>query len=94
MRRPGRGVRRAAGRLPWPRRGPYKQGLALARGIIIVDFQAARLTMVESQVRTNDVTDLAIQDAMRLAPRETLLPAAKAQIAYAEAEIEYAPGFI
>ncbi len=56
------------------------------------DFQAARLTMVESQVRTNDVTDLTVQDAMRLAPRETLLPSDKAQIAYAETEIEYAPG--
>jgi protein-L-isoaspartate(D-aspartate) O-methyltransferase len=56
------------------------------------DFQAARLTMVESQVRTNDVTDLTIQDAMRLAPRETLLPADKALTAYAETEVEYAPG--
>ena len=34
------------------------------------DYQAARLTMVESQVRTSDVTDLCVQDAMRLAPRE------------------------
>ncbi len=56
------------------------------------DIQAARLTMVESQVRTSDVTDLAVQDAMRLAPRETLCPPDKANIAYADAEIEYAPG--
>lgn len=56
------------------------------------DFQAARLTMVESQVRTSDVTDLGVQDAMRLAPREAVCPPEKAQVAYADAEIEYAPG--
>ena len=56
------------------------------------DYQAARLTMVESQVRTSDVTDLAVQDAMRVAARETLCPPDKAQVAYADAEIEYAPG--
>jgi protein-L-isoaspartate(D-aspartate) O-methyltransferase len=56
------------------------------------DYQAARLTMVESQVRTSDVTDLCVQDAMRLAPREALCPAAKKELAYADTEIEYAPG--
>lgn len=56
------------------------------------DYQAARLTMVESQVRTSDVTDLPVQDAMRLAPRETLCPAGKGGLAYADAEIEYAEG--
>jgi len=56
------------------------------------DYQAARLTMVESQVRTNDVTDLCVQDAMRVAPREDLCPADKKALAYADAEIEYAPG--
>ena len=34
-----------------------------------VDFAAARLNMLDSQVRTNDVPDLAIQDAMAAAPR-------------------------
>jgi len=56
------------------------------------DYQAARLTMVESQVRTSDVMDLCVQDAMRLAPREALCPAGKKELAYADAEIEYAPG--
>jgi len=55
------------------------------------DFRAARLTMVESQVRTADVTDLAVTDAMREALRESLCPT-KAGLAYADAEIEYAPG--
>ena len=56
------------------------------------DFQAARLTMVESQVRTSDVTDYLVQDAMRVAARETLVPAAKMAVAYADADLEYAPG--
>jgi protein-L-isoaspartate(D-aspartate) O-methyltransferase len=56
------------------------------------DYQAARLTMVESQVRTSDVTDLYVQDAMRIAPREALCPPDRKVTAYADAEIEYAPG--
>src|SRR5689334_24925320 len=56
------------------------------------DYKAARLTMVESQVRTSDVTDLCVQDAMRVAPREELCPAGKKELAYADTEIEYAPG--
>ena len=56
------------------------------------DFAAARDIMVDSQVRPNDVPDLRIQDAMRAIPREGLVPPAKAAIAYADAEIEYAPG--
>ena len=56
------------------------------------DYLAARLTMVESQVRTSDVTDLHVQDAMRIAAREGLCPPDKKPTAYADAEIEYAPG--
>jgi protein-L-isoaspartate(D-aspartate) O-methyltransferase len=56
------------------------------------DFAAARANMVDSQVRPSDVTDLRIQDAMRVINREAYLPPAKASVAYADAEIEYAPG--
>lgn len=56
------------------------------------DFAAARLNMVESQVRPSDVTDLALTDAFRGVARESLLPADKAFAAYADAEVEYAPG--
>ena len=56
------------------------------------DFAAAREIMVDSQVRTQDVTDLAIIDAMRAFPREVLAPAGKTWLAYADSEIEYAPG--
>ena len=58
-----------------------------------LDYTAARTNMVENQVRTNDVTDLPIQDAMRLAPRERFCPPGRGYLAYAEAVIEYAPGW-
>ena len=58
----------------------------------MADFAAARLNMVESQVRTNDVTDVRIQDAMRTIPRENFMPEGKAYLAYADLEVEHAPG--
>ena len=58
----------------------------------MADLAAARLNMVESQVRTADVTDVRIHDAMRTLPRERFLPPAKAYLAYADIELEYAPG--
>lgn len=56
------------------------------------DFAAERSIMVDSQVRTQDVTDLAIIDAMRTIPREKLLAPGKSYQAYADTEVEYAPG--
>ena len=56
------------------------------------DFSAARENMVENQVRTNDVTDLEIQDAMRAVARERFCPPGKGHLAYAETAVEYAPG--
>jgi len=55
------------------------------------DLAAARQNMVESQVRPNDVTDPAIQSAMRAVPRELYCGAA-AHLAYADSEVQYAPG--
>jgi Protein-L-isoaspartate carboxylmethyltransferase len=56
------------------------------------DFAAARLNMVESQVRTNDVTDVRIHDVMRTLAREEFVPPEKRFQAYADADVEYAPG--
>lgn len=56
------------------------------------DFAAARLNMVESQVRTQDVTDTTVQDAMLAVPRERVVPPGRAAIAYADAEIPYGEG--
>lgn len=57
-----------------------------------MDYRAARRHMVESQVRTNDVTDLRIQAAMEKTPREIFLPADLRDQAYVEREVVYAPG--
>jgi protein-L-isoaspartate(D-aspartate) O-methyltransferase len=57
-----------------------------------VDFRALRETMVDSQVRTQDVTDLALIAALRAFQRESLAPKGKSWLAYADAEVEYAPG--
>jgi protein-L-isoaspartate(D-aspartate) O-methyltransferase len=58
----------------------------------MADFAAARLNMVESQVRPADVTDVRLHDAMRALDRESFLPPGKAHLAYADIEVEYAPG--
>ena len=56
------------------------------------DFAAARENMIQSQVRTADVTNLDIQDALRVVARESLVPPTRAHAAYADTEVEYAPG--
>lgn len=58
------------------------------------DFSAARLNMIDSQVRPNDVPDVNLQAAMANAPREKFCPASREYLAYADCEIEYAPGFV
>jgi protein-L-isoaspartate(D-aspartate) O-methyltransferase len=49
-----------------------------------MDFAAARANMIESQVRTNDVSDLALQTAIRAVAREDYIVEAKRAFAYAE----------
>jgi protein-L-isoaspartate(D-aspartate) O-methyltransferase len=49
-----------------------------------MDYAAARATMIESQVRTNDVSDLSLQAAIRLVPREGFVVEARRPFAYAE----------
>jgi protein-L-isoaspartate(D-aspartate) O-methyltransferase len=58
----------------------------------MADLAAARLNMVESQVRTSDVTDVRLHDIMRVLPREQFVPAGKSYLAYADFDVEYAPG--
>jgi protein-L-isoaspartate(D-aspartate) O-methyltransferase len=57
-----------------------------------MDFAHARYLMVETQVRPSDVTDLSILAAMRALPREAFAPPALKQLAYADQELEVAPG--
>ena len=58
----------------------------------MTDFAAAREAMVDTQVRTSDVTRYSIIDAMLRVPRELFVPKARRDLAYAEAEIPLAPG--
>lgn len=57
-----------------------------------MDFAQSRDLMVESQVRTSDVTDTRILSAMRTLPRERFAPAHWRTLAYADLEVEAAPG--
>ncbi|ESQ76408.1 protein-L-isoaspartate O-methyltransferase [Asticcacaulis sp. AC402] len=57
-----------------------------------MDFHAARQNMVESQVRVNDVTDSALQLAMRHVARERLCAPSQAFAAYGDVEVAIAPG--
>lgn len=56
-----------------------------------MDLARARDIMVESQVRTSDVTDTRILGAMRTLPRERFAPAQRRTLAYADLELEVAP---
>ena len=58
----------------------------------MTDFAAAREAMVDTQVRTSDVTRYSIIEAMLWCPRELFVPKSRRDVAYAEAEIPLAPG--
>jgi protein-L-isoaspartate(D-aspartate) O-methyltransferase len=56
------------------------------------DAANARRLMVEGQVRTADVTDTRVLDAMLTLPREQFLPPSLAQLAYVDGDIPVARG--
>ncbi|EJN06683.1 protein-L-isoaspartate carboxylmethyltransferase [Bradyrhizobium sp. YR681] len=51
-------------------------------------FSTARLKMVDGQVRTNDVTDRRVIDAMLTVPREAFVPAARQALAYLDLDLD------
>ncbi|MBI3452506.1 MAG: protein-L-isoaspartate O-methyltransferase [Rhodospirillales bacterium] len=57
-----------------------------------MDYAAARLNMVESQIRPNKVTDTRIVDAMLNLPREKFLPKPLRGIAYVDEDIPLGNG--
>ena len=57
-----------------------------------MDYAEARRHMVNSQVRTNDVTDLRLQTVLEATPRERFLPPGLRNQAYAERDIPAARG--
>jgi len=58
----------------------------------MLDFAAARRMMVDSQVRTSDVTDPRIIAAMLEVPRERFVPARNAGLSYLDMDIPVAEG--
>jgi protein-L-isoaspartate(D-aspartate) O-methyltransferase len=56
------------------------------------DFSELRVKMVDGQVRTTDVTNLAILDAMLAIPREAFVDEQRRPLAYIDEDIEIAPG--
>ncbi len=57
-----------------------------------MDYALARLNMVESQIRTNKVTDPAVIGAFETVPREMFVPKGKRGIAYADEALEIGSG--
>jgi protein-L-isoaspartate(D-aspartate) O-methyltransferase len=53
----------------------------------MIDYAAARLNMVDSQLRTNKVTDEAVLDAFLAVPRERFVPPALHGAAYIDNDI-------
>jgi protein-L-isoaspartate(D-aspartate) O-methyltransferase len=56
------------------------------------DATTARRLMVDGQIRTADVTDAALLDAMLTVPREQFLPPTLAPLAYVDADIPVGKG--
>jgi len=58
----------------------------------MTDFATARHNMVESQIRTNKVTDAAIIDAFEIVPRELFVPKNLMGVAYVDEDLSIGNG--
>lgn len=56
------------------------------------DFSLQRVKMVDGQLRTTDVTDIALLTAMGTLPREEFVPSRRRALSYIDEDIEVAPG--
>ncbi|WP_320201730.1 protein-L-isoaspartate O-methyltransferase family protein [Agrobacterium sp. rho-13.3] len=57
----------------------------------MMDFDTARAKMVDSQLRTTDVTSHSVLNAFWAVPREAFVPAGVKQIAYADEDLQICP---
>ena len=57
----------------------------------MIDFERRRLTMVETQIRPNEVTDPRLLAAIRAVPRERFVPGELRTLAYMDEGIEVFP---
>lgn len=55
------------------------------------DFSAQRGNMVEGQLRTSDITDVAVLDAMAAIPREAFVPERRRALAYMDEDLQIVP---
>jgi protein-L-isoaspartate(D-aspartate) O-methyltransferase len=53
----------------------------------MIDFQQARTTMMDCQIRPNNVTDFAVLTAFDTVPREEFVPARNRELAYIDEDI-------
>jgi len=58
----------------------------------MTDFATARHNMIESQIRTNKVTDTAIIDAFEAVPREQFVPKQLMGVAYVDEDLNLGKG--
>jgi protein-L-isoaspartate(D-aspartate) O-methyltransferase len=58
----------------------------------MIDFEAARIKMVDNQIRTTDVTSHSVLQAFLTVPREKFVPEKAKTLAYIDTDIELAPG--
>ena len=57
-----------------------------------MDFEAARVKMVENQIRTTDVTSHSVLNAFLAVPRENFVPEKSKLLAYIDNDVEICPG--
>jgi protein-L-isoaspartate(D-aspartate) O-methyltransferase len=57
----------------------------------MMDFEAARVKMVENQIRTTDVTSHSVLNAFFAVPREAFVPEKSKVLAYVDNDIEICP---
>jgi protein-L-isoaspartate(D-aspartate) O-methyltransferase len=55
---------------------------------MLADFQNLRTKMVDNQIRTTDVTDLALLDAFLTVPREAFTPVDRRELSYIDEDIQ------
>ena len=65
---------------------------SLADGTADMDFEAARIKMVDNQIRTTDVTDLRILQAFLSVPREAFVTGPRQSLAYIDGDLPIGPG--
>jgi len=53
----------------------------------MIDYQQARINMVDCQLRPNSVDDMAVQNAFLSVPREEFVPARNRELAYIDEDI-------